>query len=97
MAPQWVCPAGVCPASAAPTEVTAPVLCPQVKCIILQVLKGLQYLHENYIIHRWERRDGAGGIKGCLGTPPTSWEQVASSGAAPGGGLVPISVGAPAA
>ncbi|KFV78897.1 Cyclin-dependent kinase 10, partial [Struthio camelus australis] len=24
----------------------------QVKCIILQVLKGLQYLHENYIIHR---------------------------------------------
>ncbi|NXP40451.1 CDK10 kinase, partial [Leiothrix lutea] len=33
-------------------EVTAPVLCPQVKCIILQVLKGLQYLHENYIIHR---------------------------------------------
>lgn len=31
---------------------TAAVLCPQVKCIILQVLKGLQYLHENYIIHR---------------------------------------------
>ncbi|KAK2530178.1 Cdk10 [Columba guinea] len=24
----------------------------QVKCITLQVLKGLQYLHENYIIHR---------------------------------------------
>ncbi|KAM6353225.1 LOW QUALITY PROTEIN: cyclin-dependent kinase 10 [Alca torda] len=24
----------------------------QVKCIILQVLKGLQYLHENYVIHR---------------------------------------------
>ncbi|KAM3665392.1 cyclin-dependent kinase 10 isoform 2-T2 [Ammospiza maritima maritima] len=24
----------------------------QVKCIILQVLRGLQYLHENYIIHR---------------------------------------------
>uniref|UniRef100_A0A4W3INV4 Cyclin-dependent kinase 10 n=1 Tax=Callorhinchus milii TaxID=7868 RepID=A0A4W3INV4_CALMI len=24
----------------------------QVKCIILQVLKGLQYLHENFIIHR---------------------------------------------
>ncbi|KAM6324802.1 cyclin-dependent kinase 10 isoform 2-T2 [Podargus strigoides] len=24
----------------------------QVKCIIMQVLKGLQYLHENYIIHR---------------------------------------------
>ncbi|XP_068811827.1 cyclin-dependent kinase 10 isoform X1 [Struthio camelus] len=30
----------------------APVFRPQVKCIILQVLKGLQYLHENYIIHR---------------------------------------------
>lgn len=43
---------GVCPLGALPTEVTAPVLCPQVKCIILQVLRGLQYLHENYIIHR---------------------------------------------
>lgn len=29
-----------------------PVLFLQVKCIILQVLKGLQYLHERYIIHR---------------------------------------------
>ena len=37
-------------------EVGASVLCLQVKCIILQVLKGLQYLHENYIIHRWEQR-----------------------------------------
>lgn len=36
-------------------------LCLQVKCIILQVLKGLQYLHENYIIHRWEQQDGHGG------------------------------------
>lgn len=24
----------------------------QVKCIMLQVLKGLQYLHQRYIIHR---------------------------------------------
>ncbi len=24
----------------------------QVKCIMLQVLKGLQYLHKHYIIHR---------------------------------------------
>lgn len=45
------------------------------KCIILQVLKGLQYLHENYIIHRWEWQDGAGGTEGCLGTPPASWER----------------------
>lgn len=25
----------------------------QVKCIALQVLRGLQYLHRNFIIHRW--------------------------------------------
>lgn len=25
----------------------------QVKCIVLQVLRGLQYLHRNFIIHRW--------------------------------------------
>ena len=25
----------------------------QVKCIMLQVLRGLQYLHRNFIIHRW--------------------------------------------
>lgn len=73
--PQWVWAVWVCPVSAAPMEVKAPVLCPQVKCIILQVLKGLQYLHENYIIHRWEWQDGAGGTEGGLGTPLTSWEQ----------------------
>ncbi|XP_049720098.1 cyclin-dependent kinase 10 isoform X1 [Elephas maximus indicus] len=27
-------------------------LYPQVKCIILQVLRGLQYLHRNFVIHR---------------------------------------------
>ena len=25
----------------------------QVKCIVLQVLRGLHYLHRNFIIHRW--------------------------------------------
>lgn len=45
------------------------------KCIILQVLKGLQYLHENYIIHRWEWQDGTRGTKGWLETPPMSWDQ----------------------
>ncbi|XP_055001019.1 cyclin-dependent kinase 10 isoform X2 [Sorex araneus] len=31
----------------------------QVKCIALQVLRGLQYLHRNFIIHRWRARRGA--------------------------------------
>lgn len=31
---------------------------PQVKCILLQVLRGLQYLHRSFIIHRWAGRPG---------------------------------------
>lgn len=46
-------------------------LCVQVKCIVLQVLRGLQYLHQNFIIHRWGlvlvRGSWVGqGLKGCL-------------------------------
>lgn len=71
------------------SEVRAPVLCLQVKCITLQVLKGLQYLHENYIIHRWGSRTNVVG-KGEMGlmernlpspelwgdsSPPVSWHR----------------------
>lgn len=33
-------------------NVEGPITEPQVKCIILQVLKGLNYLHSKFIIHR---------------------------------------------
>lgn len=33
-------------------NMTTPFTEAQVKCIVLQVLKGLQYLHSNFIVHR---------------------------------------------
>lgn len=43
------CPIHWCPTGPALTSWPSA----QVKCIVLQVLRGLQYLHQNFIIHRW--------------------------------------------
>lgn len=60
------------------------------KCIILQVLQGLQYLHENYIIHRWEQQDGRGAAEPL--DPHTRVLGASSTAGSPSGrGLVPIS------
>lgn len=46
----------------------------QVKCIVLQVLRGLQYLHRNFIIHRWAGSTGleGGGASGDI-FPEECW------------------------
>lgn len=60
------------------------------KCIILQVLRGLQYLHEKYIIHRWERGERRGGEGGPLGgslqSPRTAGPFLSSCAPAAGAG-----------
>lgn len=33
-------------------NMTTPFTESEVKCLVLQVLKGLKYLHSNYIVHR---------------------------------------------
>jgi hypothetical protein len=50
------------------SQMTRPFSVAEVKCLMLQLLNGIEYLHENWVIHRWGQH---GGEKGA--GAPAEW------------------------